>query len=223
LNCLGGFLKPKIEAKMFSFLPKHVDFFDDFERAAVNVVHSAKVLSELATADAGRRDQLVSEIEQAEHEGDRITAEALRRLEQAYITPIDREDIQALAERIDDIVDMIDAAGQRMMIYKVGAVRQDFVDQCSVLLRASRLMADSVSGLRHLDARKPLAALVIAVHAAEEEGDAIHHRFLAELFECGLDVFQVIKWKELYQFVEQAIDNCDDVACVVRRIELKNV
>lgn len=117
---------------------------------------------------------------------------------------------------------MIDAAGQRMMIYKIGAVRQDFVDQCRGLLKASRLMADSVSGLRHLDSRKPLAHLVIAVHAAEEEGDD-SSPFLAELFECGLDVFQVIKWKELYQFVEQAIDYCDDVACVVRRIELKNV
>src|SRR5580700_10216373 len=115
---------------MFSFLPKRIDFFDDFERAAANVVHSAKVLSELATADAGRRDQLVSEIEQAEHEGDRITSETLKRLEQSYITPIDREDIQALAERIDDIVDMIDAAGQRLLIYKVGAVRPDFANQC---------------------------------------------------------------------------------------------
>jgi hypothetical protein len=209
---------------MFSFLPKHVDFFDDFERAAANVVHSAKVLSELATADAGRRDQLVSEIEQAEHEGDRITSETLKRLEQSYITPIDREDIQALAERIDDIVDMIDDAGQRLLIYKIGDVRPDFANQCGVLLKASQLMADSVAGLRHVNAhRQQMATLVIAVHAAEEEGDAIHHRFLAELFECGLDVFQIIKWKELYQFVEQAIDYCDDVACVVRRIELKNV
>jgi predicted phosphate transport protein (TIGR00153 family) len=204
-------------------LPKNVEFFDCFDRAAKNVVHSANVLSELASSVGCRRDELVNEIERSEHEGDRITFETLKRLEQAYITPIDREDIQSLAERIDDVVDMIDAAAQRMMIYKIGAVRQDFVDQCGVLLKASRLMADSVSGLRRLDARKPLAALVIAVHAAEEEGDAIHHRFLAELFECGLDVFQVIKWKELYQFVEQAIDYCDDVACVVRRIELKNV
>jgi hypothetical protein len=209
---------------MFSFLPKRIDFFDDFERAAANVVHSAKVLSELASAEVERRDQLVSEIEQAEHEGDRITSETLKRLEQSYITPIDREDIQALAERIDDIVDMIDAAGQRLLIYKVGAVRPDFANQCGVLLKASQLMADSVAGLRHLSAhQQQLAALVIAVHAAEEEGDAIHHRFLAELFECGLDIFQIIKWKELYQFVEQAIDYCDDVACVVRRIELKNV
>jgi predicted phosphate transport protein (TIGR00153 family) len=204
-------------------LPKKLEFFDCFDRAATNVVHSAEVLSKLSMAVDGHRDELVNEIEQAEHEGDRITSETLKRLEQAYITPIDREDIQALAERIDDVVDMIDAAGQRLLIYKVGAVRQDFVDQCGVLLRASRLMAAAVLGLRHLDARKPLAALVVAVHAAEEEGDAIHHHFLAELFECGLDVFQIIKWKDLYQFVEQAIDHCDDVACVVRRIELKNV
>jgi hypothetical protein len=204
-------------------LPKKLEFFDCFDQAAKNVVHSAEVLSELAIAVGHRRDELVNEIERAEHEGDRITFETLKRLEQAYITPIDREDIQSLAERIDDVVDMIDAAGQRMMIYKIGAVRQDFVEQCGILLKASRLMEASVLGLRHLDARKPLAALVVAVHAAEEEGDAIHHRFLAELFECGLDVFQVIKWKELYQFVEQAIDYCDDVACVVRRIELKNV
>jgi predicted phosphate transport protein (TIGR00153 family) len=203
-------------------LPKKIEFFDCFDRAATNVVHGAELLSELSTAASGHRDELVNQIEQAEHEGDRITSETLKRLEQAYLTPIDREDIQTLVERIDDTLDMIDAAAQRLMIYKVAEVRQDFADQCGVLLKASRLMATSVAGLRHLDARKPLANLVIAVHAAEEEGDTIHHRFLAELFECGLDVFQVIKWKELYQLVEQAIDYCDDVACIVRRIELKN-
>ena len=119
----------------------------------------------------------------------------------------------------------IDAVAQRMMFYKIESVRQDFVNQCEVLVKASRLMTDAVGALRRMkELRHPkngkmsLDQLIIAVHEAEEEGDAIHHHFLAELFECGLDAFQVIKWKELYQLVEEAIDYCDDVACVVHRM-----
>jgi uncharacterized protein len=215
---------------MFGLLPKNLEFFDCFDRAVQNAVHAATLLLEYAKVGDYRRNELVTAIMDAEHAGDRVTHETLDRLEQTYITPIDREDVYSLITRIDDVVDMIDAVAQRMMFYKIESVRKDFVNQCEVLVKASRLMTDAVGALRRMkELRHPkngkvsLDQLIIAVHEAEEEGDAIHHHFLAELFDCGLDAFQVIKWKELYQLVEEAIDYCDDVACVVHRIALKNV
>lgn len=213
---------------MFRLLPKNFEFYDCFDRAVNNAVRSSELLLESAKATNGRRHELVSQIMEAEHEGDRVTHETLDRLEQTYITPIDREDIHSLITRIDDVVDMIDAVAQRMMFYKVDSIRQEFIDQCAVLLKACRLMADAVRAVRHMKDRKrrgsaSLDELLIAVHEAEEEGDTIHHQVLAELFECGLDPFQVIKWKELHQLVEEAIDYCDDVAVVVHRIVLKNI
>jgi predicted phosphate transport protein (TIGR00153 family) len=217
------------EDAMFGLLPKNFEFYDCFDRAVSNAVRGSEMLLESAKATNGRRQEFVSQIMEAEHEGDRLTHETLDRLEQTYITPIDREDIHSLITRIDDVVDMIDAVAQRMLFYKIDSVRQEFIDQCSVLVKASRLMADAVQAVRHMKDRKrlkgaiPLDELLIAVHEAEEEGDTIHHQVLAELFECGLDPFQVIKWKELHQLVEEAIDYCDDVAVVVHRIVLKNI
>jgi hypothetical protein len=214
---------------MFGLLPKNLEFFDCFERAAKNAAHSAQLLYDFARVGNGRRTELLTTIVDAEHEGDRATHETLDRLERTYITPIDREDIHDLITRIDDVVDMIDAVAQRMMFYKLTEVREEFTNQCAVLVKSSRLMADAVYGLRHMKGQRgtgdgpSLDQLIIAVHEAEEEGDTIHHHFLAELFDSGLDAFQVIKWKEIYELVEEAIDYCDDVACVVRRIVLKNV
>jgi uncharacterized protein len=214
---------------MFRLLPKNLEFYDCFDRAVNNAVRGSELLLESAKTTNGRRKDLVAQIMEAEHEGDRLTHETLDRLEQTYITPIDREDIHSLITRIDDVVDMIDAVAQRMMFYKVDTIRQEFIDQCAVLLKACRLMAAAVQAVRHMKDRKHLQGglsldeLLITVHKAEEEGDAIHHQVLAELFECGLDAFQVIKWKELHQLVEEAIDYCDDVAVVVHRIVLKNI
>jgi uncharacterized protein len=214
---------------MFSLLPKNLEFYDCFEGAAKNAVGSAELLLEFAKAEAAQRDGLLGKIVEAEHAGDRITHETLARLEQTYITPIDRDDVYDLIGRIDDVVDMIDAVAQRIKFYKIETVREEFVDQCQVLLKACRLAGAAITGLRHmkdphhLQDGMSLDQLIIAVHQAEEEGDRIHHHFLGELFDCGLDCFQVIKWKELYQLVEDAIDYCDDVACVIRRIMLKNV
>lgn len=213
---------------MFGLLPRNLEFFDCFERSAQNAMHCAVLLSDLAKSGDVSNFDRVSAITEAEHIGDQITHETLDRLEQTYITPIDRDDIHRLITRIDDVVDTADAVAQRMMYYKITSISESFKNQCDVLVKATRLMADAVVGLRHMKDRGKKAGikideLIIAVHTAEEEGDAIHHKFLGELFESGLDAFQVIKWKELHELIEQGIDYCDDVACMVHGIMLKNV
>ncbi|MBI1902794.1 MAG: DUF47 family protein [Planctomycetia bacterium] len=213
---------------MFGLLPKNLQFFDCFEKAAKNAVRTAELLAESSKADRPRRQELAVEIREAEHFGDRTTHETLNRLERTYITPIDRDDIHRLISKIDDVVDMIDAVAQRMIFYKIDEVSPEFQNQCAVLVKAASAMNDAVCGLRFIKQRRGhngvrIEQYIIAVHQHEEEADAIHHQFLGRLFECGLDAFQVIKWKELYELVEQATDFCDDVACIVHGIVLKNV
>lgn len=213
---------------MFGLLPQNLEFFDCFDRSAENALHCAELLADLAkTGEVGNFDRLGA-ITEAEHTGDKITHETLERLELTYITPIDRDDIHRLITRIDDVVDTAEAVAQRMMYYKITSIQDGFRNQCDVLVKAARSMLHAVKGLRHMKDRGKKAGisidkLIIAVHEAEEEADSIHHKFLGELFESGLDAFQVIKWKELYELVEQAIDYCDDVACMIRGIMLKNV
>ena len=213
---------------MFGLLPKNLEFFDCFERAAENALHCAKLLADLArSGEVGNFDRLGA-ITESEHIGDKITHETLDRLERTYITPIDRDDIHRLITRIDDVVDATEAVGQRMMYYKITAISEAFRKQCDVLVKAAGLMRDAVYALRHMKDRGKKAGIsinqiLIAVHTAEEEADSTHHKFLGELFESGLDPFQVIKWKELHELVEEAIDYCDDVACMIRGIMLKNM
>lgn len=213
---------------MFGLLPKNLEFFDCFERAAANAVHCAELLWDLAKSGEVRDFDRQGAITEAEHVGDRITHETLERLEKTYITPIDRDDIHRLISRIDDVVDATEAVAQRMMYYKITSISDAFRNQCEVLVKATRLMGATVATLRHMKDRGrkvgvSIDQLIIDVHSAEEEADSIHHKFLGELFESGLDPFQVIKWKELHELVEEAIDYCDDVACMIRGIMLKNM
>lgn len=213
---------------MFSLLPQNLEFFDCFDNAALNALRTAELLAEYSTADAVRRRELVGAIKENEHTGDDLTHETLDRLQKTYLTPIDREDIYSLVTEIDDVVDYIDAAAQRIMFYKISTITPGFQSMCQVLVKAAQSMSEAVAALRHLKNRKrqsngpKIEELLIAVHDAENEGDEVHHRLLGELFECGFDAFDVIKWKELYEIVEQAIDCCEDIANIVHGIVLKN-
>ena len=214
---------------MFGLLPKNLEFFDCFDDGAKNAVHCAELLADYAQRGDYADFQRVAAITEAEHAGDKITHETLDRLERTYITPIDRDDIHRLITRLDDVVDSTEAIAQRMMLYKITTMSEGFQTQCAILVKAVRSMGAAVAGLRFMKDRRKnkngstIEQLIIAVHAAEKEGDAIHHKFLGELFEIGLDPFQVIKLKELHELVEQAIDYCDDVACMVHGIVLKNM
>jgi len=213
---------------MFGLLPKNLEFFDCFSRGVQNALRAAELLLEFSNAAGDRRMELVGAIKEKEHMGDEITHETLDRLQKTYLTPIDGEDIHALTKEIDDIVDQIDDAAQRMMIYKIGDVLPGCRAQCQVLVKAVTAAADAVAGLRNMKKGRlnghaaSIEQAIIAVHDAENEGDEIHHRYLGELFESGLGPLDVIKWKEIYETVEGAIDCCEDVANSIHGIVLKN-
>ncbi len=213
---------------MFGLLPKNLEFFECFDRAAKNALRAAEILAEFSSANGDRRRELMGAIKEKEHVGDNLTHETLDRLQRTYLTPIDREDIHALIVKIDDVVDYIDDVAQRMMFYKINDITPSFQNQCRVLVRAVEWTCLAIAGLRTFKSRSrkngelSIADAIIKVHEAENEADEIHHHVLSELFDSGMSTLDIIKWKEVHEIVEMSIDVCEDIANIVHAIVLKN-
>ncbi|MEW6253491.1 MAG: DUF47 family protein [Planctomycetota bacterium] len=206
---------------MLSLIPRKTAFFDLFERAAGIVVHAAETYAELVR-DYGRREELVCRIRQCEHDGDEIAHRVYDRLDQTFITPFDREDIETLMRRMDDVVDEIDAAAKRLTLYRIAEPTPWLVKQTDVLVKACRLVNQAVGRLRNLKRPNGLHEELIEIHYLENVGDDTNHAAVAELFEQATDPLFVMKWKEIYDLTERAIDRCEDIANAIRGVVLKN-
>lgn len=206
---------------MFSIIPRNAAFFDLFDKAGQVIVKAAEAYAELAR-DYEHRDEHLARIRQLEHDGDDIAHRTLDRLDQSFITPFDREDIQTLMVRLDDVVDEIDAGAKRLALYRIAEPTPAFIKQTDVLLKACRLTAEAVVRLRSI--RKPdgLHEKLVEIHYLENVGDENNHAALAELFESVKDPLLVMKWKEIYELIERAIDRCEDIANIIRGIVLKH-
>jgi uncharacterized protein Yka (UPF0111/DUF47 family) len=206
---------------MFGFLPREEVFFDLFEQAARNVHDGALALVDLLEnfVDVPQKAKKVKDIE---HAGDKITHTTIERLNKTFITPIDREDIHDLICRIDDILDLIDTAVSRLMLYKIEKPTDDAKALGKVLVHATKIITELVPQMRNLKKTDALIQQCIAIHTQENEGDRIEQHALASLFENGHDPVLIIKWKDIYEDLEAATDRCEDVANVVEGIVLKN-
>ncbi len=206
---------------MFSIIPRNMAFFDLFDKAAAIAVRAAEAYA-LLGHDYANREEHVARIRQSEHDGDEVAHRAYDHLDKSFITPFDREDIETLMTRVDDVIDEIDAAAKRMMLYQIPETTPAFTKQTDVLLKACRLMGEAVSKLRDLKKPNGLNDKLVEIHFLENVGDDINHAALAELFERGGDPLLVMKWKEIYDMTERAIDRCEDIANVIRGIMVKN-
>lgn len=206
---------------MFSLIPRNDMFFEYFDRAAAVMIRAAEHYVALVT-DYERREEHIAHIRQCEHDGDAITNETLDHLDRTFITPFDREDIQALMMRLEDVVDEVDAAAKRLTLFRIVGPTPPLVRQTDILLRACRLVARAVGRLRNLKKPGPLQQELLEIHALENAGDECNHAAVAELFAGGSDALHVMKWKEIHELTERAIDGCEDVANVIREIMLKN-
>lgn len=207
---------------MLSIIPRNTAFFDLFDKAAAVVIRTAETYAQLARDYAHREDH-IARIRQLEHDGDEIAHRTFDRLDQSFITPFDREDIQTLIMGMDDVIDEIDAAAKRLALYQIQEPTPWLVKQTEVLVKACRLVGQAVSRLRNL--RKPdgLHEHLVEIHYLENVGDDNNHAALAELFEKAGNPLLVMKWKEIYDMTECAIDCCEDIANTIRGIVLKNV
>ena len=202
------------------FVPTEKAFFDLFERSAENVVRTAELFQKMLQ-DFDNRQEIMGAIREAEHRGDYITHDTITKLDQTFITPLDREDIHALITETDDVVDALDAAAQRIILYKIEKPNEDILKHAEVAVQISHRLADAIKLIRNLKNRAQLSKLLIEIHEWENKGDDHNHAALGRLFESQ-DALYVIKWKELYELVEEAIDACEKVAHTIRSIMVKN-
>ena len=201
-----------------SLLPRDRTFFDLFIEAGHNSVHAARLLDQMMGSwpdDTGLSEKII----EAEHEGDRITHEIVKRLNSTFVTPIDREDIYSLATQMDDIVDYAEEAADFLGLYKIEAPMAQAQALTKVLVQACEQLAQ---GLEHLPGFKDLDPYWIEIHRLENEGDRISRDAVASLFSNGIDPMVVIRWKDIYERLENAIDATETVANILEGIVIKN-
>jgi uncharacterized protein len=200
------------------FAPKEREFYDLFEEAGANVVRAADLL-ERTLRDWPESANLAREVLLAEQEGDRITHDLIQRLNQTFVTPIDREDIIALASSLDDIVDFTEEVADFMGLYRIEAPMDQSLQLSSVLLQACRQIHQALPRLRTYD---DISHFTVEIHRLENDGDRIAREALASLFVRGIDPMMVIRWKDIFERLEEAIDATERVANVLQSIVIKN-
>lgn len=206
---------------MFNLLPKDTVFFDLFEEIARHIVSCAEHLRKLTKKFPDIAGE-IQHIRDEEHESDQLAHTALDRLDRTFITPFDREDIHTLVGEMDDIVDNIDALAKRFPLFHVKAMEPDFERQADVLVQAAVALSEAVHRLRKSRKLSELSDKLIEIHHKESIGDDNHYAAMSRLFAGGTDALEVLKWKELYDLIEEAIDGCEDVGNTLERIVLKN-
>lgn len=205
----------------FPFLPKSNKFFDLFEEGAANLVEIAKLFRELVEKWEDVENK-VREISELEHKGDDVVHRIMANLHSTFITPLDREDITALANALDDVVDFIDAAADNMMLYRVDHPTPGALELANVIVEAANEVERAMPSLRHRAELGQMLARCVELNRLENEADRIMRRSVGELFQDSTNVINIIKWREIYELMESATDRCEDVANVLEAVALKH-
>jgi predicted phosphate transport protein (TIGR00153 family) len=202
-----------------SLLPQRKEFFDLYSRASANVVEIARALVEFLGAFPQGADDQVRRIRELEHEGDRLTYEIVDQLNRTFVTPFDRDDMYRLAGALDDVCDHVDEAAGNIASFGVQRVREPGIAQADVILRAARKLDEAI---RKLEGFKVEQRTLIELRELEDEGDQLNRDGVAELFKSESDPIALIRWKEIYERLEEAIDACENAADVLEAILVKN-
>jgi predicted phosphate transport protein (TIGR00153 family) len=198
--------------------PRDREFFDLFEEAGDNILRAAALLEEMLR-DFPERNQLARDILICEQEGDRITHDIIRRLNQTFVTPLDREDIHELAAALDDVVDYTEEVADYLGLYKIEAPMAQAQELAKVLHHAARQIAEAMPRLRGF---KDLSHYTVEINRLENEGDRITREAIASLFDNGIDPMVVIRWKDIFERLEEAIDATETVANILEGVVIKN-
>jgi len=203
------------------FIPKEQKFFDDFEELADTIEKGGSLFLEILN-NFGHSEAKLATLKEIEHHADRVTHLIFAKLHKTYITPFDREDICALANKMDSILDIIEGAAVRMYLYGVQDPGKEVIELALILNNAIAVVKKVIHALRHKKQFNMIIDACVEMHTIENEGDYLLHQCMARLFQQEKDCFELIKMKELYELVEEAIDTCEDVTNIVEGIVLKN-
>jgi predicted phosphate transport protein (TIGR00153 family) len=200
------------------FTPRDRVYFELFEEAGWNILKAADLLDRMLATYPDRKE-LAGEIRDLEHEGDRITHDIIDRLNHTFVTPIDREDILALTSALDDIVDYTEEVADYLGLYKIEAPMDQAIRLASVLKEAAKQIADAIPRLRDF---RDISHYTVEINRLENEGDRITREAVAALFDRAIDPMVVIRWKDVYERLEAAIDATERVANIMEGIIIKN-
>ncbi len=204
----------------FSLFPREEKFFVLFEQAAQNAVKIAQQLQDMVNTWENVKER-VEMITSLEHDGDAINHQIMAQLYRTFVTPLDREDIALLANTLDDVTDLIHSAADAMLLYKVERPTDKVKELADVVVEAAREVEKGVAEIHDRIDKDQLLKRSMEINRLENVGDSVYRSALAELFIDSPDFAYLIKWREIYEDIESAIDKCEDVANVLEGIALK--
>lgn len=199
-------------------VPRETKFYDMFVEMAENLISGAKVMAEVL-GDFNDVPERVRQLKEIEKHGDDMTHAVILKLNQTFITPFDREDIHRLASTIDDVLDLLNAAGERLVMYKIATAPQAAHELAQIVVRQSEQISAAVA---KLDKQDTVLDRCVEINRLENEADAIARRAIGALFDAETDPIALIKLKELYETLETATDKAEDVANVLESVVLKS-
>lgn len=202
----------------FSFIPREQKFYADFAAMADQLRNGARLLEQMFATEPPLADK-AHEIKEVEHKCDFITHDIIKRLNQTFVTPMDREDIHALARALDDVMDAIDNAAALVPLYKVMKLRPGVQEMTKVISASTDEVGRAVEALER---KTGVLERTVEINRLENEADRIHQRAVGQLFEEEKDPIAVMKWKEILDLLESATDRCEDVANLLENIVVKN-
>lgn len=203
------------------FIPREEKFFDLFEELAAKIEEGVKFF--LAMVEQyDYSDEKIAHLKQIEHEADIITHKTYEKMHKTFLTPLDREDIYALVNKMDSVIDMIEASAMRLNLYKVKRPSEAIILLGRILDKAVQKIKVIVHGMRDMKNARMILDACVEINTLENDGDVVLRMTIAALFEKETDVFELIKWKEIYERLEEAIDVCEDVSNIAEGIVLKN-
>jgi len=202
----------------FSLIPREEKFYDDFKMMADQLKHGARLLEQMIATDPPLAEKEY-EIKEVEHQCDFLTHEIIQRLNRTFVTPIDREDIHAMARTLDDVIDEIDNAAHLIPLYRIEKIRGGARELTRVILE----QCDEIrAAMEALEKRKGIMERTIEINRLENEADKIHKKAVGQLFDEERDPITVMKWKEILDVLERATDRCEDVANLLENVVVKH-
>jgi predicted phosphate transport protein (TIGR00153 family) len=202
----------------FRFIPREEKFFEDFVAMAEQIHKGSALLEQMLAPDQPLWDK-ADEIKEVEHKCDFLTHEVIQRLHKTFVTPLDREDIHTLARSLDDVIDAIDDSASVIRLYQIAKVRTDARDLGRIIKSSTEQL---VGAMKALGKKQGISTAAVEINRLENEADRAHAIAVRRLFEEEKDPIQVIKWKEILDYLEAATDRCEDVANVLEGVVVKH-